>query len=123
MGADRRNLLLTGAGAVAAGGVSGLGGGLLLRRDDVGAARRAVRLPRAASAARPVPAGAQIRVPGMTPFVTPNADFYRVDTALIVPQVVRRRLDAARSTAWSTASSSSTFDDLLRGRWSSATSR
>lgn len=87
---DRRNLLLTGAGAVVVGGASALGGGLLLRRDNVGAARKAVRLPRAASAAKPVPPGAQIRVPGMTPFVTPNKDFYRVDTALTLPQVSPR---------------------------------
>ena len=26
-------------------------------------------------------------VEGLTPFVTPNADFYRIDTALVVPQV------------------------------------
>ena len=25
--------------------------------------------------------------PGISPFITPNADFYRVDTALIVPRV------------------------------------
>ena len=29
------------------------------------------------------------------PFLTPNPDFYRIDTALRVPAVVRRRLDAA----------------------------
>ncbi|MGI5232242.1 molybdopterin-dependent oxidoreductase [Actinoallomurus sp. CA-142502] len=90
VGADRRNLLLTGAGAVAVAGASGLGGRLLLERGNVDAARRSVRLPRAASAARAVPAGAQIRVPGMTPFVTPNPGFYRVDTALTLPQVAPR---------------------------------
>jgi DMSO/TMAO reductase YedYZ molybdopterin-dependent catalytic subunit len=86
-GADRRNLLLAGAGAVVVGGATGAGGRLLLARKNVGAARRRVRLPVAASRAKAVPAGAQIRVPGMTPFVTPNPDFYRVDTALTLPQV------------------------------------
>jgi DMSO/TMAO reductase YedYZ molybdopterin-dependent catalytic subunit len=86
-GADRRNLLLVGAGAVVVGGASGLGGRLLLGRKNVDAARKAVRLPGPASRAKAVPAGAQIRVPGMTPFVTPNPDFYRVDTALTLPQV------------------------------------
>ncbi|HNG25293.1 MAG TPA: molybdopterin-dependent oxidoreductase, partial [Microthrixaceae bacterium] len=33
----------------------------------------------------PVPAGVQAR--GAAPFITPNADFYRIDTALVVPQV------------------------------------
>lgn len=37
--------------------------------------------------APPVPAGAQLRVPGISPFLTPNRDFYRVDTALVVPRV------------------------------------
>jgi DMSO/TMAO reductase YedYZ molybdopterin-dependent catalytic subunit len=86
-GADRRNLLLIGAGAVVVGGASGLGGNLLLGRKNVDAARKAVQLPGPASRAKAVPAGAQIRVPGMTPFVTPNPDFYRVDTALTLPQV------------------------------------
>jgi DMSO/TMAO reductase YedYZ molybdopterin-dependent catalytic subunit len=85
--ADRRNLLLTGAGALAVAGAGGLGGRLLLARGNVGAARKNVRLPRPVSRAKAVPAGAQIRVPGMTPFVTPNPDFYRVDTALTLPQV------------------------------------
>ncbi len=84
---DRRGLLVAGAGTAVLGGASGLGGRLLLKGQSVDKARQAVRLPRPASAAKPVPAGAQIRVPGATPFVTKNADFYRVDTALTLPQV------------------------------------
>jgi DMSO/TMAO reductase YedYZ molybdopterin-dependent catalytic subunit len=34
-----------------------------------------------------VPKGARLRVAGVSPFVTPNKDFYRVDTALVVPKV------------------------------------
>jgi DMSO/TMAO reductase YedYZ molybdopterin-dependent catalytic subunit len=34
-----------------------------------------------------VPAGADLGVPGLAPYVTPNGDFYRIDTALRVPQV------------------------------------
>ena len=34
-----------------------------------------------------VPAAAQLDVPGITPYVVPNADFYRIDTALVVPQL------------------------------------
>ena len=26
-------------------------------------------------------------MPGIAPLITPNADFYRIDTALLVPQV------------------------------------
>ena len=68
--------------------------------------------PQTRSRAKAVPAGAQIRVPGMTPFVTPNADFYRVDTALACPQVTRTT-GQLRITAWSTSRSTITFDDLL----------
>ncbi|NXY96849.1 molybdopterin-dependent oxidoreductase, partial [Streptomyces sp. BR123] len=31
--------------------------------------------------------GANLPVPGISPFLTPNRDFYRVDTALVVPRV------------------------------------
>ncbi|MCB5274392.1 Sulfoxide reductase catalytic subunit YedY [Arthrobacter sp. SO5] len=44
-------------------------------------------LPAAASPAPPIPAGAGLRVEGIGPLVTPNKDFYRIDTALRVPVV------------------------------------
>ena len=53
----------------------------------VGAVRSALHLPKPAKPAPPVPAGAALKVDGITPLLTPNADFYRIDTALIVPQV------------------------------------
>ena len=53
----------------------------------VGAVRTALRLPKPAVAAAPIPAGAALRVDGISPLITPNADFYRIDTALVVPQV------------------------------------
>ncbi|MEO5877430.1 MAG: molybdopterin-dependent oxidoreductase, partial [Streptosporangiaceae bacterium] len=83
----RRGFLLASAGAV---GVAGLGGGLgrlLVSRRDVEAARRGVKLPQPASPARPIPAGADLRVAGLSRFTTSNRDFYRVDTALVLPQV------------------------------------
>ncbi|MDV9193475.1 molybdopterin-dependent oxidoreductase, partial [Streptomyces sp. SR27] len=55
--------------------------------ENAAASREALRLPRPASPAPPVPAGAGLRVPGISPFLTPNRDFYRVDTALVVPRV------------------------------------
>ncbi|GIF06442.1 molybdopterin-dependent oxidoreductase [Actinoplanes siamensis] len=70
-------------GAVAAGG--GLAGRWLTARGAATAARSELTLP-AASGPRPaVPAGAQVN--GAVPYVTPNEDFYRIDTALITPQV------------------------------------
>ncbi|MCW2810684.1 MAG: yedY, partial [Friedmanniella sp.] len=44
-------------------------------------------LPAAATPAAPVPAGAELGVAGLSPYVTPNADFYRIDTALQVPVI------------------------------------
>lgn len=44
-------------------------------------------LPAARSTAEPIPAEAQVDLPGMPPFLTPNEDFYRIDTALAVPRV------------------------------------
>jgi DMSO/TMAO reductase YedYZ molybdopterin-dependent catalytic subunit len=50
------------------------------------ASRAAVRLPRPASSTAAV-AGTGFDVPGLAPYITPNDDFYRVDTALVVPQL------------------------------------
>src|SRR5690606_40806146 len=40
-----------------------------------------------AVAAAPVPAGATLDVPGIAPLITPNREFYRIDTALLVPSI------------------------------------
>lgn len=53
----------------------------------VGEARGRVSLPSAASPAPAIPSGAEAGVEGMQPLVTPNRDFYRIDTALTVPAV------------------------------------
>ncbi|WP_176308502.1 molybdopterin-dependent oxidoreductase [Micromonospora sp. NBS 11-29] len=74
--------LLTGAAAVA-----GLGGHWLAGRRGVSAAREAVTLPAPAAPVPPVPAGADLSLPRLAPYVTPNREFYRIDTALVVPQV------------------------------------
>ncbi len=50
-------------------------------------ARSGLRLPAPSRPSTPVPAGADLRVPGLTPYVTPAADFYRIDTALSVPAI------------------------------------
>ena len=87
VGFDRRRFLLTaGATAVAAGAFGGAGRALQ-RRVSVTADRARLVLPKPKSAAPALPAGIDTATPGLTPFVTPNADFYRVDTALVVPQV------------------------------------
>ncbi|WP_433250554.1 molybdopterin-dependent oxidoreductase [Streptosporangium sp. CA-135522] len=74
----RRTFLLTGAGSVAA-----IAAGRLLASR---APATAPALPPPADPARPLPAGADLRISGLSPFVTPTPDFYRVDTALAVPR-------------------------------------
>ncbi|MER6615846.1 molybdopterin-dependent oxidoreductase [Streptomyces xantholiticus] len=88
-GWDRRGFLIAAsAAAVASAGAGALGRAVGNGRGkEAAASRDSVVLPRAASPADPTPAGAQLRVPGIEPFVTPNKDFYRVDTALVVPKV------------------------------------
>jgi len=84
---SRRRFLLTGASVAAAAAAGGEAGQLLLGRFSVASSRAAVRLPAPAVAARAVPAGAQLRIGGLTPFFTSNPQFYRVDTDLVVQQV------------------------------------
>lgn len=86
---DRRGFLLAaGATALVATGAGALGRTLAGRRGrGAVASRAAVRLPAPASPAAPVPARAAPRIPGISAFTTSNTDFYRVDTALVVPRV------------------------------------
>ncbi|MEU4151611.1 molybdopterin-dependent oxidoreductase [Streptomyces sp. NPDC026659] len=86
---DRRGFVLTAAATAAASAAAGATGRYLNGASGKGAAasRAGVVLPRPGSPARPVPARAGLRIPGISPFVTENTDFYRVDTALVVPKV------------------------------------
>lgn len=49
--------------------------------------RTALSLPTPARFAAPIPAGAELGIPGVAPLVTPNTGFFRIDTALVVPQI------------------------------------
>lgn len=49
------------------------------------AARDKLKLPAPAQPAPPIPAAAELKVPGLRPLVIPNDQFYRIDTALAVP--------------------------------------
>ncbi|MGY1741408.1 MULTISPECIES: molybdopterin-dependent oxidoreductase [unclassified Blastococcus] len=86
---DRRGFFLSSGVALGVAAVTGGGGYLLQRRFDVSAARADLTLPTPASPAPRLPAGADLAetVDGVTPLVTRNADFYRVDTAITVPQI------------------------------------
>jgi DMSO/TMAO reductase YedYZ molybdopterin-dependent catalytic subunit len=83
----RRGALAIGGVVVVAGmGAAVLGRWISLRRD-VTAERASVRLPQPASPAPPLPPEVDAGLPRVAPFVTSNPLFYRIDTALIVPQV------------------------------------
>ncbi|WP_109528470.1 MULTISPECIES: molybdopterin-dependent oxidoreductase [Nocardia] len=85
----RRRQLLRGVaitGGVAL--VAGFGGRLLgSRRADVSGERAAVQLPEPVGPPISLAPEADLRLPGLTPYLTRNADFYRIDTELIVPQL------------------------------------
>jgi len=84
---DRRGLLIGAAGGVALAGVAGLAGRAFSGRAEVNAARSGVTLPLPAKPLPALPAEVDLRIRGLSSFVTPNNDFYRVDTTLSVPQV------------------------------------
>jgi DMSO/TMAO reductase YedYZ molybdopterin-dependent catalytic subunit len=83
---DRRAFLV-GAGGTA---VVSLAGWYVARRiragDSVESVRRSTTLPRPRRAVG-VPASQPFEAPGLTSYVTSSEDFYRIDTALITPQV------------------------------------
>ncbi|NIH85880.1 molybdopterin-dependent oxidoreductase [Amycolatopsis granulosa] len=81
--AARRNFLLATLGA----GAAGIAGQLAGTSRDAAGSRAAVGPLVPARTAPPVPAGADFAKFGTPAFLTANADFYRVDTALVVPQV------------------------------------
>lgn len=86
--ASRRRFFAAAGITAAAAGIAATGGRLLgTARRNLLEVRAALQLPSPAKAAPAVPAGVQSPVPGMTPWLTPNSDFYRIDTALSVPEV------------------------------------
>jgi DMSO/TMAO reductase YedYZ molybdopterin-dependent catalytic subunit len=85
VGTNRRRFLLASLSVAAVATVAGVGGQLLTRRGPRAAppevAGPVEKLP-------PLPASARLdNIAGISPFYTPNASFYRVDTALVVPKV------------------------------------
>lgn len=84
-----RRSVVGGLAAVAASGVAAaVAGRALASRFNASASRLAVSARELFN--RPpatIPSAVLVPVEGVRPFITPNADFYRIDTALTVPQV------------------------------------
>jgi DMSO/TMAO reductase YedYZ molybdopterin-dependent catalytic subunit len=86
--ADRRNFLawtiLIGAGSV----VAAVTGQLLAGASSaVESAREKLKLPTPTTPPPGPPAKVDFHINGLSPYVTPNDDFYRIDTALQVPVI------------------------------------
>jgi DMSO/TMAO reductase YedYZ molybdopterin-dependent catalytic subunit len=86
-GEPRRSFLVRGTTVAGAAAAAYLGGRLLTERTSVSQAQASLRIPRPAHPAPPLPAGSNLQIPGLSSFITPNASFYRVDTAIVLPQI------------------------------------
>jgi DMSO/TMAO reductase YedYZ molybdopterin-dependent catalytic subunit len=85
-----RRLSLVTLGFLGVGAISGVGGVVLSRLlSSVASDRDAFALPGVDVGAPPVPPTVQPKGVALPSFVTTNADFYRIDTALTVPQLSR----------------------------------
>jgi DMSO/TMAO reductase YedYZ molybdopterin-dependent catalytic subunit len=83
---NRRTFLLRAGAMVAAGAVLGVVGRTIGRgRRHVEETRRLLRLPGVTPP--DVPAGVRLGVQGVPPWMTPADDFYRIDTAIVVPTI------------------------------------
>src|SRR3984893_8599958 len=88
----RRKFLIAGTAPAAVAAGSAVGGQILTnRRFNANASRAAVKLTAPAKKAPPLARQAEINIPGLSPFYTPNSHFYRVDTALVIPQVTTQQ--------------------------------
>ncbi len=83
----RRRFLAVGAAAAGTAAVAGLGGRLLTERSSVAQAQATLRVPAPARPGPSLPPGTDFKIPGLSSFITPNKTFYRVDTAIVLPEV------------------------------------
>ena len=85
---ERRQFLVAVLGTAAGSLVGGFGAKAWINsRYDASAARAGVVLPKPETTLAEPAASVHPNVSGLGPFFTPNSQFYRVDTALTVPQV------------------------------------
>jgi DMSO/TMAO reductase YedYZ molybdopterin-dependent catalytic subunit len=83
----RRRFLIASAGTLGGVVVAGAAGRLLLDGRHSDEVVISTKLPAPLRAAAPPGPDQTLQVPGLSPLVTPNDDFYRIDTALLVPRV------------------------------------
>lgn len=83
-GFDRRRFLLLASVTGGVGVAAGLGVPRLVPAET---GRSGISLPRATDPAPRLARGADFRLPGLTPHLVPNDDFYRIDIALFSPRL------------------------------------
>ncbi|TQL69248.1 DMSO/TMAO reductase YedYZ molybdopterin-dependent catalytic subunit [Nocardioides albertanoniae] len=83
-GFDRRGFLVAAAAVTAVGAAGGIGAKVVTGRR---VPTTTVGIPTPVSPAVPLPEGAALRVDGITPYLTPVDEFYRIDIALLTPRV------------------------------------
>ena len=86
-GPRRRSFITASAATLGIAAGAGLACRLLAERSSVANAQRTLRIPKPTVSTAALPPGVNLDVPGISPFVTSNAAFYRVDTAIVLPQV------------------------------------
>lgn len=86
-GFDRRRFLRASGYGVGLAVITGGLGRMIASRSAATASRAAVELPGPTSPLPPPAATTDLRIPGLSPFITPNDQFYRIDTSILSPQV------------------------------------
>jgi DMSO/TMAO reductase YedYZ molybdopterin-dependent catalytic subunit len=109
----RRSFLAASAVTAGIAATAGLAGRLLAERTSVASARTALKIPRPSAAGPVLPPGVDLNIPGLASFITPNNDFYRVDTAIVLPQVDPSSWQL-RIHGMVSREMTITFDELLR---------
>nr|WP_235492746.1 MULTISPECIES: molybdopterin-dependent oxidoreductase [unclassified Leifsonia] len=85
---DRRSFVVYASVAAVGAAIVGFGARMANAGSTaVSTVRTALKLPAPATPAEAIPAGAELDLPNLSTYVTPNAEFYRIDTALQVPSV------------------------------------
>jgi DMSO/TMAO reductase YedYZ molybdopterin-dependent catalytic subunit len=112
-GPGRRSFLAASVVTAGIAGAAGLAGRALAERNSVATARSALRLPRPSRSVAGLPPGVNLGIPGLSSFITPNSAFYRVDTALVLPQVAPSTWQL-RIHGMVNRELTITFDELLR---------
>jgi DMSO/TMAO reductase YedYZ molybdopterin-dependent catalytic subunit len=84
---DRRKFLQAASGTAAASLVTFGVSSWVAENRNVNSIVKGLKLPAPATPLAPLPSGTNFKIPGLSSFVTPNSSFYRVDTAIILPEI------------------------------------